>query len=87
MSDFSFINQNPEESDFLDIYYNSSYILGQDFDLKFYNLFADLQGQNLQVGLNQILDIDKEEKIIDIQNYNFFLWIVLQNYPSNYTFG
>lgn len=72
MSDFSFINQNPEESDFLDIYYNSSYILGQDFDIKFYNFIADLQGQNLQEGLNQILDIDNEEKIIEIQKYSTF---------------
>ena len=55
----------------LDVYYNSSYILGQDFDLQFYNLFLE-PIKNLQVGLNQILDIDNEEKIINVQNYSTF---------------
>ena len=68
---FSFINQIPGDSRFLEQYYSSSYILGQDYDIQFSKLLLG-QPKNLQIGANEFIDYFNKTNIIQVQNHSTF---------------
>ena len=67
---FSFINQNPTNEKFTDIYHEASYQLGEDIEIMFSHLFSEPLG--LQLGNNEITNLDGNKYEIIVTNHSTF---------------